>query len=134
MGKHDEARLARAYLKGLMNNWPSAGPPARPSRDWRSAAIMYAALGTLGATACAGGAIEDAADAVVDDAGAEAAATDALEPVIADVHGDEEPSAIAMYAAPGCSCAASKGGVNGTQLWFGAAVLSWVLVRRRRFR
>ncbi|MFW5738807.1 MAG: MYXO-CTERM sorting domain-containing protein [Myxococcota bacterium] len=137
MSKGNGARLAKAYLDGLVRSWPRKGGPVRPSRDWGTAAFVYASLSALGASACTGAVIEDVPDSIAydaaPDAAPDAASTDAQEPdALTDALGDEQPSAVAMYAAPGCSCVTSKGGAGGSQLWFGAAVLSWALMRRRR--
>ncbi len=117
----DEARLAHAYLKGLLRTWPSEGELRRPARNWRAAAVAYAAVGVLGAAACAGEAPSDAADAEVFDTDSSPDADDAGVPV--DAH--DEQSAIAMYAAPGWGCATSNREPDGARLVIGVAAVAW---------
>lgn len=123
----DEARLAKAYLQGLMRTWPSEGGLRRPARNWRAAAVAYAAVSVLGAAACAGEAPSDAADAEVSDTGSSPDADDAGVPV--DAHDDQ--TAIAMYAAPGWGCATSNRKPDGAGLVIGVAAVAWW---RRRSR
>ena len=124
----DDAHLARAYLDGLLRAWPSCGGPRRPARSWRAAAFAYAAIGALGATACAGEALGDDMDAGSFDSGAQEDTGDAD---LVDSFVDESPTAIAMYAAPGTMCSTTHQAPASEGLLLGFAAVAWCLRRRR---
>lgn len=120
MAEHDDAHLAKAYLQRLMEAWPADGKLRRPARDWRFAAIAFLALGS-----CAGdGSYNDTPDAEEFDAG-----SDALADVPADMSSDE-PTSIAMYAAPGCEVSRERA-EGSTGLWFLAAAAGLGLRRKK---
>jgi hypothetical protein len=126
MAEHD-AHLAKAYLRKLMRDWPPDGRIRRPARDWRLAAIAFLALGS-----CAGAGPQDMPDAEEVEAGTtDAADADALADVLVDMSSDE-PTSIAMYAAPGCGISRKKtGGSAGPGLLLVAAAASLGLRRRK---